>query len=115
MSHLAGAVGRKRERATAARPELPGPRRRTRPRLDANLTIDDLREKPGMLIGVADLVGIGIVPSYMALRRQRSAGLFPEPRTLPSRLLAWEARQIVDWYDGLSQDRRGGTDTQKRK
>jgi predicted DNA-binding transcriptional regulator AlpA len=56
-----------------------------------------------MLVGVADLVGIGVVPSYMALRRQRLAGVFPEPKTLPSRLLAWEARQIVDWYDNLEK------------
>lgn len=59
-----------------------------------------------MLVGVADLVGIGVVPSYMALRRQRRAGLFPEPKTLPSRLLAWEARQITDWYDSLNNHRR---------
>jgi predicted DNA-binding transcriptional regulator AlpA len=82
------------------RPELPGPRRRETPAY-TSLTIDDLREKPGMLVGVADLVGIGVVPSYMALRRQRIAGLFPKPKTLPSRLLAWEARQITDWYDAL--------------
>jgi predicted DNA-binding transcriptional regulator AlpA len=54
-----------------------------------------------MLVGVSDLISIGVVPSYMALRRQRLAGVFPEPKTLPSRLLAWEARQITDWYDAL--------------
>jgi len=59
-----------------------------------------------MLVGVADLVSIGIVPSYMALRRQRNAGLFPEPKTLPSRLLAWEARQIAHWYDNLDSYKR---------
>jgi len=81
--------------------ELPGPRRRGTRNSDIVLTMDDLRAKPGMLVGVADLVGIGIVPSYMALRRQRMAHKFPEPKTLPSRLLAWEARQITDWYDAL--------------
>jgi hypothetical protein len=82
------------------RPELPGPRRRGTPSKVA-LTIDDLRARPGMLVGVSDLISIGVVPSYMALRRQRLAGVFPEPKTLPSRLLAWEARQITDWYDAL--------------
>src|SRR5262245_1863116 len=84
------------------RPELPGPRRRETSVVDRAITMDDLREKPGMLVGVSDLITIGVVPSYMALRRQRLAGVFPEPKTLPSRLLAWEARQIVDWYDNLN-------------
>ena len=102
MSSAARDVRRKRERATSPRPDLPGPRRRSRPSSESLLTLQDLRDKPAMLVGVADLVGIGVVPSYMALRRQRLAGVFPEPKTLPSRLLAWEARQIVNWYDSLN-------------
>src|SRR5882672_3400835 len=92
---------RKRERTTASRPDLPGPRRRTSSGAKVTLTMDDLREKPGMLVGVGDLVAMGIVPSYMALRRQLNAHLFPEPKTLPSRLLVWEARQIVEWFGSM--------------
>src|SRR5262245_21559916 len=95
------ANSKRKSRRRVTRPDLPGPRRRSRPSSESPLTIQDLRDKPGMLVGVADLVGIGVVPSYMALRRQRIAGVFPEPKTLPSRLLAWEARQITDWYDVL--------------
>src|SRR5215813_13301154 len=89
-----------------SRPELPGPRRREIAASDPVLTMDDLRHKPGMLVGVRDLINIGIVPSYMAVRRQRNAGLFPEPKTLPSRLLAWEASRIVAWFDSLDNDNR---------
>jgi hypothetical protein len=85
------------------RPELPGPRRRAITVPDVTLTIEDLRKKPGMLVGVADLVGIGAVPSYLALRRQIQAGLFPKPKRPPSRFLVWEGYQITDWYDDLER------------
>jgi hypothetical protein len=111
MSRARG--GRKSPRRVT-RPELPGPRRRQTPASDTVLTMDDLRNKPGMLVGVRDLINIGIIPSYMAMRRQRNAGLFPEPKTLPSRMLAWEARDLSAWFDSLNSDNRY-LDKRKRK
>jgi|SRR5882724_7892878 len=90
---------RKRHRATS-RPDLPGPRRRD-PGVVTNLTLDDLRKARSQLVGVGDLIGIGVVASYMGLRRMMKDGLFPPARRLPSGLLSWEGGQIVDWYDVL--------------
>ena len=90
---------RKRQRATS-RPDLPGPRRRD-PGAVTRLTLDDLRSARSQLVGVADLIGIGVVASYMGLRRMMKDGLFPPARRLPSGLLSWEGGQIVEWYDAL--------------
>jgi len=65
------------------------------------ITLDDLRKTPGRLLGLGDLVMLGVIPSYEAYYNQSKAGLFPRGKMLPSRMLAWEARQIIDWYDTL--------------
>jgi hypothetical protein len=63
--------------------------------------LDDLRKTPSRLLGLGDLVVLGVIPSYEAYYKQSKAGLFPRGKMLPSRMLAWEARQIIDWYDAL--------------
>lgn len=65
------------------------------------ITLGDLRKTPGRLLGLGDLVMLGVIPSYEAYYKQSKAGLFPRGKVLPSRMLAWEARQIIDWYDSL--------------
>jgi hypothetical protein len=63
--------------------------------------LDDLRDTPSRLLGLGDLILLGVIPSYEAYYKQSKAGLFPRGKLLPSRMLAWEARQITEWYDAL--------------
>jgi hypothetical protein len=63
--------------------------------------MDDLRKMPSRLLGLGDLIMLGVIPSYEAYYKQSQAGVFPKAKVLPSRLLAWEARWIIDWYDRL--------------
>lgn len=102
MTRSLARKGRKRQRATASRPDLPGPRRRDpRAMPAATLTIDTLRNNRGQLVGTSDLIVLGVVSSYMGLRRLMKDGLFPSAKRLPSGFLCWEGGQIVDWYDAL--------------
>jgi len=65
------------------------------------LTIDALRNNRSQLVGTSDLIALGVVSSYMGLRRLMKDGLFPPAKRLPSGFLCWEGGQIVDWYDAL--------------
>jgi len=90
-----------RKRNKTARPALPGPRYRGEGVQPLPITLDDLRRAPGRLLGLGDLITIGVIPSYEAYYKQARAGLFPRGKLLPSRMLSWEAQWILDWYDAL--------------
>jgi len=98
----------KRKRRPTSRPCLPGPRVRRRAVEPLPITLDDLRKTPSRLLGLGDLIMLGVIPSYEAYYKQSKAGVFPRGKLLPSRMLAWEARQITDWYDRLDCSVRNG-------
>ena len=90
-----------RKRRPTSRPALPGPRPRRASIEPRPITLDDLRDTPSRLLGLGDLILLGVIPSYEAYYKQSKAGRFPKGKTLPSRMLVWEARQIIDWYELL--------------
>ena len=68
------------------------------PRIRPNpsITIDDMRERPGMLVTPADLAGAGIVSNYPTLERWIARGGLPRPFRTPSgRQLRWRAGDVL--------------------